>query len=143
MSTLLPSLITTSRQLVSAVGMTQASSVMPVVKSSALESGTVTQLLVPLNDSAPPNFPVVTRVAPLIVPTFPVPELSTTLAPLVSSKPYDATKPLAIITRGSSASNCIQSSTAFRNFALVLPSMSLSLALPVHPLRHSNADFSG
>ena len=56
-----------------AVGLTQASRVMAVVRSRELESLTVTQLLLPLNDRALPNFPAVQEVE-LTVPLFPLPE---------------------------------------------------------------------
>ena len=44
-----------------AVGRTQASSVMPVVRSSESASATVTQSLTPSKLSAPPNLPPVLR----------------------------------------------------------------------------------
>ena len=58
-------------------------------------SGTVTHLPVPVNASAPPNFPAVVRVAPVIVPMLPLPDLSATVEPLASSKPQAPTSPLA------------------------------------------------
>ena len=50
-------------------------------------SAIVTQSLTPSNVSARPNFPVVTRVGPLITPTFPRPEESSAVVPVASSKP--------------------------------------------------------
>ena len=40
-----------------AVGLTHASIVIALVKSSDAASGMLTEALVPLNDSAPPNLP--------------------------------------------------------------------------------------
>src|ERR687885_2490 len=52
------SFVTTVRQLApSAVAFTHASTVIAEVRSSELESGTVTQLVVPLNERAPPEWP--------------------------------------------------------------------------------------
>ncbi len=56
------------------------------VKSSVFESGTVTRLDVPLNESAEPNFPAA-HVAVPVVPLFALPEESTTAVPLFSSNP--------------------------------------------------------
>ena len=58
------------------VGLTQASSVIPVVSCSEAAFGTVTTAFVPLNDSASPYLPVVTHVAPVIVPLLPLPDAS-------------------------------------------------------------------
>src|SRR5436309_4367283 len=81
------SLKTTVRQVEpSASGCTQASTVMPSVRSSDPEPGIATELDVPLNDSAEPYFPdtqLVLDVAPLLAR----PEESCTFAPLPSSKP--------------------------------------------------------
>src|SRR4051794_817745 len=66
-----------------ATGLTHASRVIAPVRSSELASATVTQLLVPLNDRAPPNFPV-TRVAAVRVPVFPLPDASAVVVPLAS-----------------------------------------------------------
>ena len=68
------------------VGYTQASSVMPVVRSSDAESLMVTQSLTPSKERALPKRPWVIRVAPLMVPVLPLPEPSTTVEPLASSK---------------------------------------------------------
>src|SRR4029079_13866819 len=78
-----------------AVGLTQPSTVRPVVRCRDALSGTVTQRPVPVNASAPPNLPVVVRVAPVIVPVLPLPERSDTVAPLVSSNAQAPTRPLA------------------------------------------------
>src|SRR5262245_57239943 len=74
-----------------AAGLTQASRVMAPVKSRLLESLTVTQLLLPLKDRAPPNLPAV-QVAALTVPLLPLPEESPTAVPEPSSKPRAATR---------------------------------------------------
>ena len=75
-----------------AVGRTQASSVMPVVRSSESASATVTQSLMPLKLSAPPNLPPRVRVAPLIVPVLPRPDPSVAVVPDASSKPQAPTR---------------------------------------------------
>src|SRR5207247_3498182 len=64
------------------------------MRSSDAASATVTHALGPLNDSAPPNLPVVVRVAPEMVPVFPWPDASVVCTPLVSLNPYAATSPL-------------------------------------------------
>ena len=88
------SFMSTVRQLpVIALGLTQASSVIPDVRSSEAESGMLTKRLVP-NDSDLPNFPVVLHVAPLIVPLLPFPEASPTTVPVPSLNEYAATSPL-------------------------------------------------
>src|SRR5438067_8275253 len=75
-----------------AVGLTQASRVIALARSSVLESATVTQLFVPLNDRALPNFPPADQVAFEIVPVFPLPEASPSVEPVPSSKLYAATR---------------------------------------------------
>src|SRR2546423_1177145 len=67
-----------------AVGCTHASSVMPVVRSRLFASGTVTQLLVPLKLSAPPNLPAAVCVAPVIAPALPWPEESAAGVPALT-----------------------------------------------------------
>src|SRR4051794_16251109 len=69
---------------------------MPVVRSSDAESGTVTQALVPLNESAFPYLPVV-QVALLSVPVLPLPDESAVVVPLPASKPYAATAPVGAV----------------------------------------------
>ena len=64
---------------------------MALVRSSVLESLTVTQSLTPSNDSALPYLPLVVQVAPEIVPLFPLPEVSASVEPLPASKLYAAT----------------------------------------------------
>src|SRR5262245_60323830 len=90
------SLATTALQtwsgLLRLLGLTQASNVMPLVRCSEASSGTVTRSLVPLNRRAPPYFPAAVRVAPLMVPLFPSPEASSTVAPLASPKSKAATR---------------------------------------------------
>src|SRR6478609_4296096 len=75
-----------------AVGCIHASSVMPVVRSRLFASATVTQLLVPLKLSAPPNLPAATCVAPVIVPGLFCPDESAAVVPVVSSKPHAPTR---------------------------------------------------
>src|SRR5919109_4488615 len=77
-----------------ALGFTHASSVMPFVRSSDAESATVTSVEVPLNESAPPVWPVVDHVPFAIVPLLPVPERSASAVPVPASKLYDATSPV-------------------------------------------------
>ncbi len=77
-----------------AVGLTQASNVIPTLRSSDAESFTVTDELVPLKDNAPPNFPVFVQPPTLTVPLFPFPEVSRAMVPVPSSKPYTATGPV-------------------------------------------------
>ena len=68
-------------------GLTQASSVIALVRSRLGESGTVTHAFRPLNVSALPNRPAVVRTAFDSVPLFPVVEVSITAVPLGSSNP--------------------------------------------------------
>jgi hypothetical protein len=77
-----------------ALGRTHASTVIPVVRSRLAESGIVTQLLVPLNESAPPKRPEALQVAPLIVPVLPLPDASAVVPPPPSLNPYAATSPV-------------------------------------------------
>ena len=74
-------------------GLTQASSVIPVVRCSDAASGIVTSALVPLNCNALPNLPDVDQVAFVIVPLLPFPDASATVVPDPSSNPYAATRP--------------------------------------------------
>ena len=76
-----------------AVGLTQASSVMPIVRSSEALSGTVTKLELPLNDSAPPKRPIGAQPVAVVVPVLPVPDASATVVPAPSLNPYAATWP--------------------------------------------------
>src|SRR5438105_13772772 len=84
----------TLRQPVNELGLTHASSVIPLVRCSAATSLIVTQLLLPLKSNAPP-IPVrpCVQVAPVIVPVLPLPETSVTSVPDPSLNPYDATSP--------------------------------------------------
>src|SRR5262245_58924941 len=61
--------------------------------SSEAESEIVTRLLVPLNESAPPNLPPFVQVAFTREPSFPLPDASPAVVPLPSSKPNAATRP--------------------------------------------------
>ena len=72
-----------------AVGRTQASSVIPVVRSSEFESGTLTKAFVPLKESALPYLPAAApaHVAFASVPLLPLPDWSVTVVPLPVSKP--------------------------------------------------------
>src|SRR5262245_29129736 len=88
--------MTIVRQLfATTVGLTQASSVIPVVRSSEFESGTLTEAFVPLKDKAFPNLPAAApaQVAFVSVPLLLLPDWSTALVPLPVSKPYAATSP--------------------------------------------------
>ena len=69
----------------SAAGKTHASRVMPIVRSRPAASATVTQLLVPLNDSVLPNLPGLAHVAFATVPVRLFPDPSFALIPLPSS----------------------------------------------------------
>src|SRR5579871_6143999 len=84
----------TSRQALStSEGFTQASKVIPVVRSKDAASLIVTQALLPLNTSAFPYFPAVVQVAFAIVPVFPFPDASVTVLPVPSLNEYAATNP--------------------------------------------------
>src|SRR4051794_1910727 len=83
--------ITHSHPLI-AVGLTHASSVIPPVRSNEAESGTLTQLLTPLNDTALPNFPVADHVALASVPLFPRPLMSAGGGPGPSLTPHPPTR---------------------------------------------------
>src|SRR3954470_23645754 len=83
--------------LLSPDGLTQASSVIPVVKLSDAESTMFTSALDPLNESAPPYFPALDQVAPLIVPELPLPEESATVVPAPSLNPSESTRPVAVL----------------------------------------------
>src|SRR5689334_11200090 len=87
------SLNTTVPQPLAEVGRTQASSVSALVRSSDFDSGIVTRLDVPLNESAEPNLPAAVQVAPSSVPLFPLPEASPAEVPPFSSNEYAATRP--------------------------------------------------
>src|SRR6186997_3471181 len=90
----LVSFISTVRQLVpSALGLTQASSVIPLVRSSEAESGTFTIALVPLKLKAEPYLPPVLQLALAMVPLLPLPDRSGRLVPEPWSKEYAATSP--------------------------------------------------
>src|SRR2546426_11370500 len=84
---------TQRQELPSALGLTQASSVIPVVRSSDAASATVTHELVPLNESAPPYMPALDQLAFETVPALPLPDQSVTVDPDPSSNPYAATSP--------------------------------------------------
>src|SRR4051812_10231735 len=89
------SLRRTVRQLAPiALGLTQASRVMPVVRSRLLASPTLRMLLLPLKLSALPYLPPLVQVAPAIVPVLPLPERSARLVPEPASKLYEATRPV-------------------------------------------------
>ena len=74
-------------ELASAAGFTHASSVIPIVRSSELASGTVTQLDEPLKESAPPYLPLNAHAVFVTVPLLPDPETSLTFVPVPSLKP--------------------------------------------------------
>ncbi len=83
------SLKTTVFQLAKAVGLTQASIVIPVVRLSEALCAAVTRLVLPLKESALPNLPVPAPAQAVFasVPVFPLPDWSAVVAPLPSSKP--------------------------------------------------------
>ena len=87
------SLIATVRQSPVCAGLTQAASVIPVVEVERAESATVTMSFVPSKLRALPTRPLVTRVAPEMVPGFERPELSNATLPEVSSKLQAPTRP--------------------------------------------------
>ena len=87
------SLAATVRQPPIVVGRTHASTVMPVLRSSEAVSGTVTQSLVPSNESAPLFLPDVVQVAPETAPSLPLPDASATSDPDPASNEYAATSP--------------------------------------------------
>src|SRR6478735_8240880 len=72
-------------------GLTQASSVIAVVRRNDGASGIVTSALEPLKTSALPNFPLVVHVAFAIAPLLPCPDTSVTAVPAPSSNAYAAT----------------------------------------------------
>src|SRR4051812_17886584 len=88
----------TERQPPRLDGRTQASSVMPSVRSRSAAPATVTHALVPLNDSAEPNLPAAVHVALLIVPGWALPRASTAVVPEPSLKPHAATRPFPLTT---------------------------------------------
>src|SRR5215470_17044980 len=83
-------------ELLTLVGFTHASSVIPVVSWSAGAFGMFTRP--PVNDSAPPNLPAAVRATPLPNdPVFPFVDASITLDPVVSSNAYAATSPATCV----------------------------------------------
>ena len=75
-------LIRTVRHVVpAALGLTQPSRVMPLVRSSVALSATVTQLLEPLKLRAPPYLPEVLQVVFVSVPVLFLPDESGTVVP--------------------------------------------------------------
>src|SRR5689334_10638855 len=83
------------RRAVTLVGLSHASRVMALVRSSDGLSGIRTIDDVPLNWSAPPYFPVLVHVPFCTVPLFPLPDRSFSVAPAPSSNEYAATGPFA------------------------------------------------
>ena len=69
-----------------ALGFTQASRVIPVVRSSDDASAISTQSFVPSKDNAPPNLPLFVHVAPETVPELPLPDSSARVEPEPASK---------------------------------------------------------
>src|SRR3954463_14743695 len=80
-----------------AAGLTQASRVIPVVRSRRLLSATVTQALAPLNERAPPKRPAVVHDAFETAPLSAWPVESDAVVPLVSSKPQAPTRPVVTV----------------------------------------------
>src|SRR3954447_7234873 len=91
---------------------------MAFVRSREAASGTVTQSLTPSKLRPEPALPA-TRVASRSVPALPLPELSLTVVPAPSSKPYAATSPV-----GSTV-------TATGDEVVWLPELSVATALSV------------
>ena len=79
-----------------AAGDTQTINVIPLVSPKEGEWGTVTRPA-PLKESAFPNLPPVDQVAPVILPLFPLPDLSTVVVPVPSLKEYAATSPFGCV----------------------------------------------
>jgi hypothetical protein len=77
----------------SAVGFTQASSVIPDTRSIEFASATETMSFAPSKVSAEPKRPSAVRVAPATVPPLPRPEASNAVVPDGSSKPHAPTRP--------------------------------------------------
>jgi hypothetical protein len=75
-------------------GLTHASRVIALVRSSEFESGTFTRADVPLKNNALPNLPAVDQVAFDRVPVLLLPERSAVVVPVPSSKPYAAASPV-------------------------------------------------
>src|SRR3954471_3893401 len=86
----------TDRQSFTAVGFTHASSVIPAVRFSEVALATVTSALVPLNDRALPNLPVVAQVALVRVPLLLLPDESAVVVPVPSSTPRARTGPVPL-----------------------------------------------
>ena len=84
---------TAARQPPDTEGITHASSVIPVVRSSEFASGTVTQSLTPSKLNAAPNLPAPVHTGPEIAPAFPFPDESAAVVPDPASNPYAATRP--------------------------------------------------
>jgi len=78
-------------------GFTQASSVIPVVRSNDAASLTVTKAFLPLNNNELPYFPRVVHTAFTMVPVFPVPDASDAVVPAPSLNEYAATSPETIV----------------------------------------------
>src|SRR2546427_5348833 len=75
-------------------GLIHASRVAAALRCSDAESGMVTMLLVPLKESALPNFPAALHEVAETVPVLLFPEASRTVEPALSSKAKAATRPL-------------------------------------------------
>jgi hypothetical protein len=79
-------------------------SVIAFVRSSEALSGTVTQLVLPSNESAVPKRPMAAHVVLVAVPWLPVPDASVTAVPVPSLKAYAATGPGAAARAGGATS---------------------------------------
>src|SRR5215831_151343 len=110
----------------SALGCTHASSVIPVVRSSEFESGTVTLSLTPSNERALPCLPPALQTAPETVPLFAEPEASATVDPVPSSKLYAATSP-----DGGGGGALLSTVTLTGLEAVVSPAVSVATAVSV------------
>src|SRR5260221_13343259 len=98
--------------------------VMPLVRSRAAALATVTQLLTPSNDSAPPNLPLVVHVGPFSVPVLPPPDASAVVVPAPSLNVYAATRPLGTV----QVFNTVTDTTAL---VACRPAPSVAMALSV------------
>src|SRR5579863_9388004 len=85
--------MTSDHRLFVMPGSTQASSVIPVVRSNDVELFTVTNELAPSKDNADPYLPEDVQVAVPMVPLFPLPDRSSNVVPEPSSNEYAATRP--------------------------------------------------